>query len=111
MAKRSILPKNPRISITRTVGEWERIEERLEEMQKGNVSSYINNKVNKLANQFKECPDCVTPAEGDKIIKQFCVTNKNTQLILQKISKKIKRPIASLIDELYISPLLFTDNH
>jgi len=51
-----------RICITRTEGEWEAINEGM----KNGLSHYIRMECSTLIEDFKDCPLCITPADGEK---------------------------------------------
>jgi hypothetical protein len=99
------LPINPRITLSKTAGEWQQINLRLKEMNRLSVKLYIHGEVSKLAERFVECPDSVTFGAGEKTEEQICIP-RHTYEILRELSKKMKRPINALVDDFFIAPLL-----
>lgn len=102
------MSKNPtykRVTITRTSGEWEEIEKRIKKMKRGDINVYLRGELHKLKNQFTECPGCITPASGKPKAKQHCVPIDVYEQ-LEELSKIMKRPIASIVDDFFIVPLL-----
>lgn len=90
-----------RICITRTEGEWETI---LSTMKNG-LSQYIRMECSTLIRDFEDCPNCVTPADGKKIVRQIKIPDE-VYRELEKIALKAQKPVSSIIDEFIISPLL-----
>lgn len=101
-------PTYKRVTITRTPGEWEEVDRRVRELGKKDINSYLRSELHRLNRQFKECPSCITPAFGDPQPKQHCVPDDvYEQLIL--LSRIMKRPIASIVDDFFIVPLLLPE--
>ena len=94
-----------RIPLTRTIGEWKEIEKKLKDMGKSDVRSYLWGELSKLQKQFEECPPCVSRASGEKKTIQYCCP-KEMYPLLVAISRITQRPIASIMDDLFIVPLL-----
>lgn len=95
-----------RIFITKTKGEWQAIVIILSELRKkAGLPSYVRNESSRLIRDFKDCPDCITPAEGEKVQREFCIPDDEYEELL-KIAEKMKITVSSVIDDLVISPLL-----
>lgn len=94
-----------RIYIQRTAGEWNVINEEVKKLGKQDLHTYLHCGISRLKRIYQECPDCITPAQGE-------ITQKSHQLpdelyeILEKLSQKMKKPISSIVDDLLITPLL-----
>jgi len=95
-----------KITIRRTVGEFELIDLRLEEMRRGKLTAYLRTQTRKLATEYKRCPGCITPAWGNKSEKNFFIDNQQTYKALQDISFIMQKPISSIVDDFFITPLL-----
>jgi hypothetical protein len=93
------------VSLSRTKGEWDYILSKVSERGKKNLSAYILSEINKLKNDFNDCPCCVTPASGIKIEKRPYIS-VNALAELEPLSIKMNKPISSIIDEFIIAPLL-----
>lgn len=104
--KRITLLIMARIFITKTKGEWEAVNIILSELRKrARLSKYVRNESLRLVRDFKECPNCITPADGDKVKMQFLIPD-NEYEELKLIAEKMKISVSSVIDDLVISPLL-----
>jgi hypothetical protein len=99
------MPINPRITIYKTVGEWEIINSRIKEIGKKTIQGYMTSKVHEVTTGFIKNPKNVTSANGKKKAKQFPV-EYSTYLILKELSEIMQRPVDSIIDDLVIVPLL-----
>lgn len=95
-----------RIKIRRTIGEFEMIDYRLEEMKKGDLTNYLRCSIRNLVKTFKDCPDCITSAYGEKIEIAHRIDNEDSHKILKQISFIMGKPISSIIDDFFIAPLL-----
>jgi hypothetical protein len=98
-----------RVFIVRTEGELNAIDVRISELGKSDMAAYIRSEIKKVGTKFNECPFCITPAEGDKKQKAFYISNDSYQ-ILKQLSEKMKKPISSVFDELFIIPLLLPES-
>jgi hypothetical protein len=100
------IPKNPRITINKTSGEWDCIKSKIKELnQKNTIHSYMNNEVNKLTKRFLADPNEITFIGGEKIEIQFPL-QAYTCIILKELSEKMQKPVNSIIDDFIITPLL-----
>lgn len=99
------MPINPRITIERTIGEWEQINKRLKEMNRLNVKLYILGKATNLADNFRKDPASLFYKDAEKRAEQIHVSSE-TYETLRILSRQIKRPVSSIIDDLFIAPLL-----
>lgn len=98
------LPIKPRITIYKTPTEWENIECRLKQVSKNDIHGYVNNEIQKITSRFISNPENTPNSLGEKNI-QF-VIHPSTYMVLKEISKKIDRPIHSIIEEFVLLPLL-----
>lgn len=94
-----------RVKLYRTPAEWKIIERKIQESGKSDFSSFMRSEINKLTSRYNECPYCITVAEGDKIEKACPLTDLSYD-ILKEISIKMQKPIASILDDFIITPLL-----
>jgi hypothetical protein len=102
MSKKSVIP----ISISKTAGEWEIINQKISESGKENLSEYIRGEVRKLQIKFRECPECITPATGGTAITKRPYIPIYYYAEIKLIALRMSIPVSSVIDELIISPLL-----
>lgn len=95
-----------RILITRTKKEWNLILLKIAEKNKrSGLPSYIRHSTSSLIKDFEDCPDCLDNSDGNKIKRAFIVPVDDYKK-LEKIAKKLHKPISTVIDDLVISPLL-----
>jgi hypothetical protein len=94
-----------RIYLWRTEGEWEVLEAKIKELGKTSFSSYLRSEIPKLQAILNECPDCITPAKGERKEKIISITEESFNTI-KEISEKMHTGMASVIDEFLITPLL-----
>lgn len=97
-----------RVTISRTQGEWAEIEKRIKELGKSDINGYLRGEIHKLYKQFKECPVCITPASGDTVTKQHCVPN-DIYASLVELANTMNKPVNSVIEDLFIAPLLLPE--
>lgn len=97
-----------RVFVVRTEGELNAIDVRILELGKIDMAAYIRSEIKKVGVLFNECPLCITPADGEKKEKAFYISNESYE-ILRQLSDKMKRPISSVFDELFITPLLMPE--
>jgi hypothetical protein len=94
------------IIISKTKGEWAYIQEKLLELgSKTTLASYITCESKKLHEKFKECPDCISPASGERIENRPYIPITTYQK-LEPIALKMGIPVSAVIDRLIISPIL-----
>ena len=91
-----------RIQINRTQGEWEEI---IDKIPRNDLNIFLKKEIEKLKKKFRECPKCVTYADGEKICKVNYL-DKESYEFLETISEKMKKPISAVVDELIINPIL-----
>lgn len=94
-----------KVKLYRTRAEWEVVKNK---MTKKSLTSFIRCEIKKIAEKHNECPNCVTPAEGEKIEKKFEI-DAETYAIFEEIAKKMRKPVASVIDDFIIVPLLIPE--
>lgn len=95
-----------RISISRTPGEFNYLDNAITEMTGQDFRRYLQSKVRKLAKEFTECKNCITPAEGgEKITREICIEADVYENLIV-LSKLMDRPVNSIINEFFIAPLL-----
>jgi hypothetical protein len=94
-----------RVKLYRTPGEWRIIEAKMKEAGKSDFGSFMRSEINKITSKYAECPLCVTVAEGDKTEKACPLTDLSYD-VLKEISTRMQKPIASIIDDFIIAPLL-----
>lgn len=100
--KETLLKK---ISISKTEGEWIVIEKRIKESGKANLNIFLRGEICKLKMRHDECPNCVTPADGKMIEKRPFISVKCYE-DMKLIALRMRMPVASVIDELILNPLL-----
>lgn len=97
-----MVKKEYRLTFQRTKSEWDYI---LSIIPEGDLNRFLNKEIVKLVKKFDESPSEVTCASGDKSSKTYR-PHPDTYDGLESISKRMKKPIASIVDELIISPIL-----
>lgn len=93
------------ISIVKTEGEWTVILGKIAELGKKDFSVFIRSEVRKLGSAYTKCPKCVSRASGEKKTKRPYIPNELHKK-LKEISRQMKIPISSVVDNLIILPLL-----
>lgn len=97
---------NPRLQIRKTEIEWERLSVILKPTKHENPKSYIVSECRNLSRIYNQSPENVMKMFGGEMQKRvFCLDDETTKC-LQKISRSTGKPISSIIDDLFISPLL-----
>lgn len=96
-----------RVLLYRTSAEWEAVKKRV---PKRNFNSFVRSEIKKIVQKYNECPLCVTPAQGvevdgEKKRKEILIDNES-YVILKTIANSMQKPVAAVIDEFIIVPLL-----
>lgn len=91
-----------KIQISRTEGEWEEI---INRSPHNDINRFFKKNIEKLKRRYDECPKCITVAKGIKVRKTHHI-DKETHEFLLHISKIMKKPISTIVDELIINPIL-----
>jgi hypothetical protein len=94
-----------RVKLLRTATEWELIEKKISESGKSNFNAFMRSEINRIKLKYEECKLCVTPAEGDRIQKEHFL-DEETYKMFEEISKRMRKPVASVINDFIIAPLL-----
>lgn len=94
-----------RIFLTRTEGEWASIKKKVKTYGKSSFTAHLRCEIHKLKLQFEECSECITPAEGEMIKKEYSIP-EDIAPMLTFLSVKMKKPISTIVDEFVIMPLL-----
>lgn len=94
-----------RIFISLTEREWEVLDERIQNLKKADVGSFLRSEIPKLKQRFDECPECITYAAGKPQERTLFITDQSFNS-LQEIKSITGRPIASTIKDLIFKPLL-----
>lgn len=94
-----------RILISRTEGEWRYIMKAVKATGSTNIDSFLRKEITKLGKRFEECPDCVSPAEGEKQKRCYRISDE-AHSFLSAASKVMNKPISTIVDELIINPIL-----
>ena len=77
------------------------------ELNKNNsLNSYISNKIRVLIREYKKCPNCIVEALQKNNYSKFQYVPNDDLSILKEISEKSKKPIATIIDAIIITPIL-----
>ena len=95
-----------RITICRTVGEMEFIRERLKEMGRSEIRPYLTSKISNLVDTYNKCPDCITPAWGDRQQLEYFVRDRRTYQTLKQISFLLQKSVSAVVDDFIIAPIL-----
>lgn len=94
------------VYLQHTEGEWREIENKLKQLGKsGGFHSHLHSEIYKMFALYKECEECVSPAEGEVIKKRHEIPDAVYPMLAQ-LSKKMRKPISTIIDELMVMPLL-----
>lgn len=91
-----------RVQISRTKAEWKVIEQKI---NKKTFKVYLRAELRKIVDKYGECPLCITCADGSRLKKDVFIDTE-TYTTLKDIATRMKRPVASVIDEFIIAPLL-----
>lgn len=94
-----------RIRIRKTQTELIIIYQSLERIGKPDMQSYLRQEINRLLTKCSECPELI-PQElvKEKTSKEYYISNEAYEG-LKHISKKMKKPVSTIIDEFFIIPL------
>lgn len=96
------------LSISKTEGEWEIIDQKIRLLNKSNLLSYLRSEVPKLQRKIEDCPECISNANGE-IKERRPYIDKYQYETIKKIAVKMKVHPSVVIDRLLISPLLLPD--
>lgn len=99
------MPLKKQITITRTQGEWERMEKLSIQLGKPTLTALFHSELYKLEKKIDECPHCVCAASGNKLERKIYI-HEDTYNRLAKIAALMQRPIGTVVDEFIITPLL-----
>lgn len=100
----STLPPSKRISLQRTEGEWQKIEQILKD--KGiDWHSYIRRESSRLVNEHKACDVCVSPAEGEIDRRRHNIPIPMYEE-LSLLAARMGKDVGTVIDEFLLTPLL-----
>lgn len=100
-----MMKKRYQVKLVRTQGEWDSIDKLLSDAGDNGWCEFLKKNISLLRDQYRKCPTCITPANGDK--KKRCIDlNEGQYKLLEAIAFQMKKPVASVIDELIISPIL-----
>jgi hypothetical protein len=94
-----------RVKLYRTAAEWELIEKKISESGKANFSAFVRSEINRIKLKYSECKLCVTPADGPRTQKEHLL-DEETYKMFEEISDRMGKPVASVIDDFIIAPLL-----
>lgn len=87
-----------KINLTKSAAHWQIIDEKT-------FSGFIHREVHRLIKEFEENPDDKKFCGGEKKSKTH-YTSIDVYEKLQKMSKKMNKPIAAIIDEFILVPLI-----
>lgn len=94
------------VYLQHTEGEWKEIENKLKRLGKtGGFHSHLHSEIYKMYAMYNECAECVSPADGD-VVKVRHEIPEAVYPMLSQLSRKMKKPISTIIDELMVMPLL-----
>src|SRR5690348_10897883 len=93
-----IVSTPPKLYIQLTEGEWERVDEKVRQMGKSDVHSYLRCKLSTLARLYNVCPPCVTNASGE-IKKVRHHIPKDILPVLEQISLITQKPISTIVTQ------------
>lgn len=94
------------ISISKTPGEWEVIQQKVSELSKNGLASYITNEICKIKRKFDECPKCIAPAGNGKSKVKRPLISLIVYEDMKIIAHHMHVDVSTAIDELIIEPLL-----
>jgi hypothetical protein len=92
--------------IQKTESEWSLILSKIEALGKKDLNGYVRSEVRKLTAEYERCPTAITCANGGSKKSRRPYIHEDSHKILQELSKKMKKPISSIVDEFIILPLL-----
>lgn len=97
-----------RISILKTEGEWHYISQMLADDKNCDLHSYLHREISRLSTKYVECEVCITKADG--VLKSYR-HNIPTHIYMKllPLAQKMGKPVATIINDLLITPLLLPD--
>lgn len=94
--------KRTRIIPSRTKKEWDEIDKISEGTE---WSIFWRRQINILREEYRQCPNCVIKASGQKYRRSIEISEGQYDF-LKSLAKQMKKPIASVVNELLISPII-----
>lgn len=98
-----------KIKIRRTKTEFVIIDKKVKELGKTDLSSFLRGEIYKLEKKFYHSPDLITRGDGCKKMERVHYIDEDTYNVLHKISLRMRKPVSSIIDDFFITPLLLPD--
>lgn len=95
-----------RVRLTHSREEWTIIQEKLKQLEVRDIQSYLRSEIHKLNRKFIECPSCICSENSKEKVERLTYVTEAEYEILKRISVRAKYPVAALIDNLFIIPLL-----
>lgn len=95
----------PRITISKTPAEWRELIARIKMGGKTDINAYIYSSANKLAIMANENREIICILKGEKKKKQFIIPD-DTYQVLEKMASDMNRPLAAIIDDFFLVPLM-----
>ncbi len=94
-----------RIYITKSKKEWEVIEQRLKEIGRKEISTYVSSRASLLAKEYAVCPSCVCEGVKNKIQRSYYLLPEDYDAI-SEIAGIVGVSESHLIERLIIEPLI-----
>jgi hypothetical protein len=96
---------NPRIYISKTPSEWKAIDDKLAELKRANLNSFLRGKIHLLVKDYKKSHKKVCEAVEKREKRTECI-NSDDLKILELISVKTGLPIAQIVSQIILDPLI-----
>lgn len=96
-----------RVSISLTPKEWKLIDDKLAELKRSNVKSYLRGEISKLAKDYVDSHKKIC-AEVQKREKVEAYVNPKHLQVLELMSLKTGIPVAQIVNQLIIFPLIIS---
>ncbi len=99
--------RNPRIKIRKKEAEWEKLKIVLSSFQyQTDFKKFIALKARHLVAQYKKDPASIIKLIAGETRQELIPLDGETYRSLREISKLSNKPIACIIDDFYISPMI-----
>lgn len=101
--------KKSRVTISKTPTEWRMIDDKLAQLRRANLNSYLRGKISLLCKDYRRSHQQVCQSL-ERLEKKCEYIDRDDLKVLELISVKTGMPIAQIINQLILNPLLRTDD-
>ena len=95
----------PRIFISRTPGEWKIIEERLKQLSRSKLGSFINTRLSLIMDEYNDAPWVICDKVQKRVERTFYIQDKYYKIV-NGIAIISEVPNSTVVDRLIIEPLI-----